>query len=713
MTRTIEKPGVLAAAVEAVPEVEAEARPLPPGLLASALRAPIRRWRVSLAAAAGCAALAVLVGMALSEKSWKAEGVLLYTPLPESESLRRSYNPEKLESFIALIKSTDDLETLRQEFDLPLTTEVLEKKLKVEQVPRSQAVVVTLEWGDRDTAAAIVNRLMELHIRHVANIQNGKTAEIFANLQAQLKECQSARDVARSELVDFLSKKDIVDIRNDRDRLDKEVSDAEKEVADAKDKADAYPQQIREVENEIAKLGNDLQARSMEDLAKAAEEDREYRKRRKDLQDAIREEERRRAEADKEYHDAEREARSVEPLISSGAIARSEAEKLRGKADLLRLKVVNSDKKMKELAEDLNQLPRDYFLGKAADLRKKRNDLQEEARALQSKIGRLEESLKVVRQRKEKRLLTLSEGELLEKKYKELDTRRLQLEEQVADLRTLGSEVKIDTPAKPKRDPFSSNFKKIAAGAFALPLALLFGGMVFVDAAANAGTARTLARRLGLPVIGRFPGAGKAANPAESRALALRLRQSVAASGGVLLFSPVSGREEGVDALLCDVCRYLALQDEKVLILDGRIGNSQEGRTPPWVSPLASTGGGRAAGLVQYLVFEGQSIWNTVLPTRLPGVEYLPAGGPCSTTDVLASQQMRELIDTLRRRYSLIVVAGPSADHPIDTEILSGFADGVLAFVEGPAGSCPTGAEELVKSLQTGGAPLLGAVVCE
>jgi Mrp family chromosome partitioning ATPase len=94
-------------------------------------------------------------------------------------------------------------------------------------------------------------------------------------------------------------------------------------------------------------------------------------------------------------------------------------------------------------------------------------------------------------------------------------------------------------------------------------------------------------------------------------------------------------------------------------------------------------------------------------------VEYLPAGGPCSTTDVLASQQMREVLEALRRQYSLIVIAGPSADHPIDTEILSGYADGVLAVIDGPAGSCSAEAGELVRSLQTAGAPLLGAVVCE
>jgi hypothetical protein len=709
MIRSMEKPNYIPPAVV---EAEADTRNLPPGLLAFALRAPLRRWALSLTGVAIGAAAAVLVGWAFSEKSWKAEGVLVYTQIPLPESRKGSYSPQKLETLIAVIKSNSDLETLRQEFDLAMTVEVLSKKIKVEQEPRSEKVTVSLEWGDGDTGAAIVNRLMELHSRHVASIQKGKTSEIMGTLQEQLKECQAARDSARAELVEFLTKKDIVDIRNDRDRLDKEVAEAEKDLADAQDKAAANPQMIRDVTSDIAKLGTDLQAKSQADLAAAAGEDRDYRKRRKELEDSLREEERRRSEAEKEYRDAAREAQSVESLVNTGAVKRSEGEQLRAKADLLRLKVLNSDKKQKDMAEDLSQLPRDYFLGKAADLRKKRNDLLDEGRELRSKIVRLDETLKSVRQRKEKRLLVLSEGELLEKKYKELDARRLQYEEQLSDLRALGSEVKIDTPAKPQRDPFASNFKRIAAVAFVLPLVLLFGGMVLFDAAANAGTARTLARRLGLPVLGRFAVAGKPLMPAESRALALRLRQSVSEPGGILLFAPLSG-SDGLNELVCDICRYLALQDEKVLILDGRIGDGEDGGTPPWVSPLATAGEDMATGLVQYLVFEGQSIWNAILPTRFPGVEYLPAGGPCSTTDVLASQQFRELLQTLRQHYSLIVMTAPAADHPIDTEILSGYADGVLAVVRGPVGSCPPAAEALVRSLQEGGAPLLGAVVCD
>ena len=382
-----------------MPEADAEARDLPPGLIASALRAPLRHWPLSLAAIIACGAIAVLAALAFSAKSWKADGVLLYTPLPDSESLKRSYNPEKLESFIALIKSTDDLETLRQEFDLPLTTEVMEKKLKVEQVPRSQAVMVSLEWGDQAHCPRD-HRQPPHGTAHPARREHSEGEDLRdvddaagpAQGNARRSAATSASD---GKFVNYLTKKDIVDIRNDRDRLDKEVAEAEKDVAEAKDKLAAYPQMIRDVDDEIAKLGTDLQSKSLADL-----QPRPPRKTaiirvsaRKDLEDISRDEDQHaEPEADKEYRDADREARSVEPLVSSGAIRRSEAEQLRAKADLLRLKAVNSEKKMKDMVEDLSQLPRDFFLAKAADLRKKRNDIQEEAKQLKSKIGRLEDN---------------------------------------------------------------------------------------------------------------------------------------------------------------------------------------------------------------------------------------------------------------------------------------------------------------------------------
>ena len=120
------------------------------------------------------------------------------------------------------------------------------------------------------------------------------------------------------------------------------------------------------------------------------------------------------------------------------------------------------------------------------------------------------------------------------------------------------------------------------------------------------------------------------------------------------------------------------------------------------------------AGLAQYLVFEGQDVRDFVGPTRFASVEHLPSGGPCSTTDLLASQPMRELLAGLRKDYSFVLVIGtPVFEGGIDTEVLAGHAGGMLLLVNGPVAGAAPALQGFVRSLKDANAPLLGCVLCE
>src|SRR5438105_7522416 len=105
---------------------------------------------------------------------------------------------------------------------------------------------------------------------------------------------------------------------------------------------------------------------------------------------------------------------------------------------------------------------------------------------------------------------------------------------------------------------------------------------------------------------------------------------------------------------------------------------------PPEVVPLdadvsgTEAGGLGVAGLVQYLVFEGQDHAQFIYHTRLPGVDYMPAGGPYPVTDALASEPMAELVQTVRQEYTLLLVVGPALARSVDTEILAAYADGMI-----------------------------------
>jgi len=72
-----------------------------------------------------------------------------------------------------------------------------------------------------------------------------------------------------------------------------------------------------------------------------------------------------------------------------------------------------------------------------------------------------------------------------------------------------------------------------------------------------------------------------------------------------------------------------------------------------------------------------------------------------------------DLFDLLAKKYTCIFVVGPALTHPVDTEILAAYAQGILVLLNGPRGSLTRDVTEFFQSLRDADAPLLGAVTFE
>jgi Mrp family chromosome partitioning ATPase len=118
------------------------------------------------------------------------------------------------------------------------------------------------------------------------------------------------------------------------------------------------------------------------------------------------------------------------------------------------------------------------------------------------------------------------------------------------------------------------------------------------------------------------------------------------------------------------------------------------------------------SGLVQYLVFEGQDHAQFIYHTRIPGVDYMPSGGPYPVTDALASEPMAELVQIVKQEYTLVLVVGPALARSVDTEILAAYADGMIVVLNNPLGSFSPAIEEVINALKEKHAPLLGTAIC-
>jgi hypothetical protein len=711
---------------------------LPPGPLARALRIPLRRWRLSACCLLLSAGIALVIGLAFRQKSYNVECVLVYTPPPQSEELKNVYTSSKVETLEKLIDSQDNLMALKEERQLPLSVEVLRKKIKVDPGLRSEAAVVTLTWGEPNEGADMLNRLAELHIRQVRRIRRDRTEKSVASQTASVDEAEKDLMRKKREYEEFLAAyRSLLDTRADSDEVAKALDQFNAQILDIQRKGQAAEANLRELARQLAETEAKLDwtpERQEKDLE--AEGDASYLQKKRDLRNRLAEQKAVLAQAIIEVRDMEQKLLTEERLRRSGAGIPEKYAEAQANYDKACTKQLETDRAVQEVEANLRKLPAEHMRSKKTRIVEKMTDVRAEIKAGAEAVIDIEKRKKLLLEDRARRAdapgganrtEVLARADLLktgvEAAGKELDRRNRELTALKRLEQDDRDEVRLAVPAAAPPEAAGSNFKKLVAAAFAVSALLLFGGLIAFDKVTNQSSGLSVAERLGLPVLATLPGAAAADRPAQpqARSAALRLRQSLPDAGGILLCSPLND-DAAAEGMTFELGRCLALQGERVLILDARIGRTSDG-LPAWVDRLVALrtsdlsllerDGAGAPGLVQCLVFEDQPVGRFVRPTRVPGLDYLPAGGPCRLTDVLAAQSMRDLLTVLHRRYSLVVFLGPALAQGVDTEILAGYVNGLLVLVNPPATACTPQTEEFLRSLREADAPLAGAVLCE
>jgi capsular exopolysaccharide synthesis family protein len=120
--------------------------------------------------------------------------------------------------------------------------------------------------------------------------------------------------------------------------------------------------------------------------------------------------------------------------------------------------------------------------------------------------------------------------------------------------------------------------------------------------------------------------------------------------------------------------------------------------------------GNNGNGLSSYLT--GNSDLSAVISQgEIPNLYVLPVGQiPVNPAELLGSNRMRELIQTLTGDYDYIIVDGPPALGFVDSNIISSIVDGVAVVVR--AGKTPKNSiRELIDRLWSLKANFLGVIV--
>jgi hypothetical protein len=709
--------------------------------LARVAQIPLRRWKTSLVFCALSAVVALLAGKTLSKTSYTAEGKLLYRPAALPDNLKSIYTPLNKQTVRDLIKTTQrHYETLVKEFGLSLPPHVLGVLFAVDDKLQedSEVIGLSLEWEDAEEGARLVNRLMGLLREQVTNLRRDEVRKALDGTEEARKQWKESLDAAQDAYTAFLREKETTDPKADLLRRRSEYESTAKERDDALSRQKVKEAQLGRLDEEV----KGLRKKQEEAPANATAGDAEYNKNKRDLEQQLAEVETKQSEDKRKLISLQKKAEQLEPLVKPQIVLKSDYEALLQEIKVLEGSVKNLGTRAQGLKTDLKE-NKPYSAAIRRHLTNMET-LKDELIVIQSEISQKADRLQAAREavsRAERvevdAIPKLNQIQLAQKSFQELTAKGQELRDLLADLR---SEVLINTDAVAGLNP-KSNRKKVMTVGFLIPVLCLFGVMIAFEMSSKSWRGESLATRLNLPILARYSprGAGAAFLPSpsggeeggrspnanECRGLSLRLRQYVPESGGVILFSSLNERN-GVEALMADLIGYFSLRDEKVLLLDARIANAEAdeiqrcvgraaARRPVEVVPatdsLTITPGWRR-GLVQYLVFEGQNPWDFAVPTRTPAVDYLPAGGPYPITDALASEAMRDLLESCRKKYSLILVVGPSVSKSIDTEILAAYVNGLVLVLNEPLSAFTQETRSFFQSLKETDVPLLGTVLC-
>ena len=169
----------------------------------------------------------------------------------------------------------------------------------------------------------------------------------------------------------------------------------------------------------------------------------------------------------------------------------------------------------------------------------------------------------------------------------------------------------------------------------------------------------------------------------------------------VVLFTSAR-RGEGKSTTALNFAAVCAYGERPTLLVDADLRNPQVDEV------LDATGFLGLAGFLEGVA--NVSLAELVVPTRVPSLDFLPAGGPvANAAELLSRPVFAELIEAARASYDWVVFDAPPVLPIADAVIVSRSVDGVVLVVDMKRTpiEAARGARDLLRAVD---APLLGVV---
>jgi Mrp family chromosome partitioning ATPase len=680
----------------------------------------------------------------MAQKSWEATSTLLYTPLPIPEESKGLYTAPDLKTLTTLVNSTEILEQLKTEFKLPMPAKLLDNSLTVVVPSGTKMINLLFRWGDQKQTPLLLNRLTEFYIEHVAELRRRKLTAHIADFEASLAKTQVRLDQANQSLRDFHRRERLTSYAGELLQAKKQVFELESSLTEQKRNEAEVLAQMKRMEEHLAEVKDqtEREVQTAQKVEASVESLADNRRRQDRLRELI-QEERRINEVQIQLENKLKELRRAELLYQKKAATRAEVEILQAEAGALSAKIKEGekivlwqleldklDKMMVPVAGTKKRVTSPIF--QQAMFRKLEMELQ--LTGIREELSQINSQLETQLKRIERIELLASDYDALSKKIEAIEDERkilvqsLSAMKQLRDLKT--GEFAIAALAKESPYPVSSNKKTVlmvtSAAGLAITLALLLG-INFVEVSR---TVDARAKQLGLPILARFQMQGPSARRHQMRGLTLRIRRSLAQAGDILLFTTLSSPSRS-DGLIQEFAECLALSDERVVILDARIhragwpalysnekssldianqDSAESARAN--LQAAEASGNEHVLGLTDYLAFVCNELDQFRHLVKGQAVDWIACGQSEIPAESLATHRMRELIEKLRREYTMVLIIGPSLNHSVDLQILSAYAQGVVPIVDSPSPIGPD-VKRTLRELDLLGVPLIGQIVLD
>ncbi len=671
--------------------------------------------------------VAVGVGVAAAKFMGKAiyetEAVLLYKPsdneLSDEYEVLQNIDPsttfiyrqgsrkERLQvgsvaikTLLNTVKIPKNLESVRATLKLKVPLNTIGEAVRVGVQKETELMTVHTTWGDAEMAAALTNTLVDVFIESNRAVNKENLIDMQARLSSRYKDVLLKWKQTEAELQKFADKYNIVDIKKESEQIVQELVRLRSLRDDSASRKMTLQVQIKSLDQSIGDLSS--QIKTVKDIESGKPSNAEIESKVASLTRQLEDANSRRV-AQVEMTARQEDLNRINLLYKEGLATKSELDRARADYEKAALAGQNDKETADILVQidalraslttpSLSQSPEELLLH---ELTLKRFDAKLELVAVDGSYANYESMVKNM----QKAIDTLPE---VNKEYARLTTDAAGLSAEVKGLERMvaqadtalekgSADFKIISQAPIPIFATSSNKKTIAiAFAFLIILAgwgfiaafELFDRRIRSPAEAHLTTGLTILSVLPRSDRSRLmPGAdGDPVLIEKFRLLALRLRRDLTGRGvRILLASPTSSG--GKSLVAANLGLVWGRSDERVLLID----TETRGNAEPW--PLAALDTGQTAGqsahagLGEFLTYRAQELDEIATQSSMPGVDLVTRGAEDALPDLLGSNRFRELLESVSKTYSIVMLETPPVLGFADAAIVAKNCDAIIICI--------------------------------